>query len=70
MKMNQNNDLHTLQKQAQEGRERAQYELAKHHIEQRDYAAAVYWLQKAANQGFILAANQLQDVINNGMRRK
>lgn len=65
-----NPKLDALKKAAQEGREIAQYELAKHHIEQRDYAAAVYWLQKAANQGFTLAANQLEDVINNGMRRK
>jgi TPR repeat protein len=70
MNMTQNKDLRFLQKQAQEGRERAQYDLARHYIEQRDYAAAAYWLQKAANQGFTLAANQLKDVINNGMRRK
>lgn len=68
--MTQNNDLRALQKQAQEGRERAQYDLARHYIEQKEYAAAAYWIQKAANQGFILAANKLEDVINNGMRRK
>ena len=65
-----NPKLDALKKAAQEGRERAQYDLARHYIEQRDYAAAVYWLQKAANQGFILAANQLEDVIKDGLRRK
>lgn len=65
-----NPKLDALKKSAQEGRERAQYDLARHYMEQRDYAAAVYWLQKAANKGFKLAIDQLQDVINNGMRRK
>lgn len=62
--------LDALKKSAKEGRERAQYDLAQHHLKFKEYAAAVYWLQKAANQGFTLACKELPDVINNGMRRK
>ena len=65
-----NPKLDDLKKAAQEGRERAQYDLARHYIEQREYAAAVYWLQKAAKQGFTLASHKLEDVVQNGMRRK
>lgn len=65
-----NRKLDALKKEAYEGRERAQYDLAQYHLSLKEYAEATYWLQKAANVGFGPAINQLKDVINNGMRRK
>lgn len=65
-----NQKLYLMKKQAKEGLERAQYELAQHHLRLKQYAEATYWLQKAANQGYAIAIDQLKDIINSGMRRK
>lgn len=65
-----NQKLYLMKKQADEGLERAQYALAQHHLRLKQYPEAVYYLQKAAKQGYALAIDQLKEVINNGMRRR
>ena len=47
-----------------------QYELAEQHIKEKEYAEAIYWLQKASQQGFYPAQERLTDVIKYGLRRK